>query len=59
MTPTVVAIVVLAVVIAGIVWAVRRRRIGTAHRANEPDTAWNDPITPARPPNPDQTERKP
>lgn len=47
MTPTLIVLALLALGVVVVVWATRRKPTAAPPAANEGDTAWNDPISPA------------
>lgn len=46
MTPTLIVLVLLAVAVAIVAWATRRKPARPYEERLEQDTAWNDPVTP-------------
>jgi len=52
MTPTLIVLVLVALGVGIVVWAVRKRPDATRTGPKERDTAWNDPVTPADPAEP-------
>lgn len=61
MTPTLIVLVLAALGVAIVVWAVRRKPSSTTTGPDEADTAWNDPVTPGEPAQPieDRSELSP
>lgn len=53
--PTLIVLALLALGVAIVVWAVRRRPEQPPAGPREADTAWNDPITPGETPTPRET----
>ncbi|MGZ9099017.1 MAG: hypothetical protein ACXW3O_04875 [Brevundimonas sp.] len=55
MTPTLIVLALVALGVAIVVWATRRKPSSTPVGPAEADTAWNDPLTPGEPARPIQT----
>ena len=53
MTPTIVVLILVAVGIGIVVWAIRKKPDGNHTGPQEGDTGWNDPVTPGEPARPD------
>ena len=49
MTPTLIVLALVALGVAIVVWAVRKKPDSTTTGPREADTAWNDPVTPGEP----------
>ena len=47
LTPTLIVLLLVILVVAAIVWVVRKGPAHTPRPGEDQDTAWNDPITPA------------
>lgn len=52
MTPTLIVLALVALGVAIVVWATRRKPNITSTGPQEADTAWNDPVTPGEPARP-------
>lgn len=52
MTPILIVLVLLALGVGIVVWAVRKKPSATTTGPREADTAWNDPVTPGEPARP-------
>ena len=52
MTPTLIVLALVALGVAIVVWAVRKKPDSTTTGPREADTAWNDPVTPGEPTRP-------
>jgi hypothetical protein len=52
MTPALIILALLAVGVAVVVWATRRKPDATRTGPHDADTAWNDPVTPGEPARP-------
>lgn len=52
MTPTLIVLALVALGVAIVVWATRRKSDGPRVGPQDGDTAWNDPVTPGEPARP-------
>ncbi|KQY93683.1 MULTISPECIES: hypothetical protein [unclassified Brevundimonas] len=52
MTPTLIVLALVALGVAIVVWATRRKPDSPRVGPQEGDTAWNDPVTPGEPARP-------
>lgn len=59
MTPALIILALLAVGVAIVVWATRRKPNTPNVGPQDGDTAWNDPVAPDRPPHPTSRDPQP